>query len=276
MSKKELSAKSFAVMVKPTEEVLLALRESFPVEQSFNRILLPRLGMFSQDQVEGKGKSMKVTAEAGTFYIERETEELNDEGKKIWAKEELGTEIEATIIFQRKQLSYYDESTELYTSSPIYDRDDEVIPLFCDKKEIARGTPKELKTIYQYVDKDGKTKSKLSDNRILYIIKDSELYQLNLHGSSMYSFMTFARKTQPNAYLIRFNSEPKEKGQISWNMMTFDVVRPLDNEECLNVLDKVRVIKDSIAMEKGYYAAQQEVQGQEVVVAKKDGFGNWE
>jgi len=50
----------------------------------------------------------------------------------------------------------YDEKTEEYTSSPIYDNDDEVIPLWKDRKEVAKGTPKELKEKFHYTDKDGK------------------------------------------------------------------------------------------------------------------------
>lgn len=248
--------KTNEVMVKPTDEVLLALRESFPIEQGFSRILLPRLGMWSQDQTEGKGKNLVVTAEAGTFYLEQPTEEENEEGKKVWEKKELGTEIEGTIIYKRKQLSYYDESTEAYTSSPIYDNDDDIIPLFCNKEQIHKGTPKELKAQYQFLDEDGKTKSKLKDTVVLYVLKDNELYQLNVHGSSMFSFLTYARKNLPPAVLTRFSSEAKEKGKINWNMMTFETVRNLSNDEALVVLDKVKEIQGSILAEKSYYASQ--------------------
>src|SRR3990167_9990097 len=155
-----------------SEQTLTELKAQFPTDTGFVRAILPRIGMRSQDVTEGKGKETKVVAEAGTFFIDEQTDEEKD-GKKIWAKEELGNSIEGTIIYQRKQLRYYDESTEEYTSSPIYDEDTEIVPLFCNKKEVDRGTPAELKAREKYqVVKDGKTKSKLEDNKILYMLYD--------------------------------------------------------------------------------------------------------
>lgn len=250
--------KTTAIQTVASEEQLAILRSEFPQENGFKRNLLPRLGMFSQDVTEGKGKSMKVVSEAGTFYLERETEEVNEEGKKIWKKEELGDTVNVNIIFQRKQLKYYDEKTETYTSSAVYDSDDEVIPLFCNKAEIDKGTPAELKAreIYQY-EKDGKIRSKLEDNRILYVLYEGELYQLNLRGSSMYSWMTFLRNnTSPSSLLIKLSSEAKEKGSIEWNQMTFEIVRDINGEEAGIIIDKVKEIKESINMEKEFFASQ--------------------
>src|SRR3990167_3200177 len=164
-----------ALVSQANETSLSELKNQYPIERGFQRILLPRLSMASQDKYEGKGKTAKLIKEAGIFTIERQTDEEDDTGKKIWLKEELGDKVEGVVIYQRKQLRLYDEKTEMYTSSPIYDEDDQIIPLFCNKKEVARGTPAELKTIYQYKDKDGKTKSKLEDNRALYFLKDDEV-----------------------------------------------------------------------------------------------------
>lgn len=253
-----MSKETTAIQTVASEEQLAILRQEFPQEEGFKRTLLPRLGMFSQDVTEGKGKSMKVVSEAGTFFLEKETEEVNEEGKKIWEKKELGTDINVNIIFQRKQLKYYDEKTETYTSSAVYDNDDEVVPLFCNKAEIDKGTPAELKAreIYQY-EKDGKIKSKLEDNRILYVLYDGELYQLNLRGSSMYSWMTFLRKnTSPSALLLKLSSEAKSKGSIDWNQMTFEVVRDINGEEAGVIIEKVREIKDAINTEKQFFANQ--------------------
>lgn len=245
MSKKKLSTKV-------NEDVLAELRASYPSEPGALKIQLPRLGFHSQDKTEGKGKAMKVVAEAGVFYTELQTDEVDENNKKIWQKEEIGTSFQGTILFKRKQLRYYDESTEKYISSPVYDTDDEVVPLFCDKKEIARGTPAELKAGYEYV-KDGKVKSKLEENRILYVLYKDEIYQLNLRGSSMYSFMSYARSTLPPSVVTKFGSESKEKGTIAWNQMTFTVVRQLDVDEAAGVLEKVQKIKNTIAVEKQQY-----------------------
>ena len=244
------------------DEALLAeLNDMFPKETGgFTRIQLPRLSFVSQDQTEGKGKQMVVTAEAGTFFTEKESSEVTEEGKKKWDKTEIGSAMEGIILYYRYQLSYYDEATEKYTSSPVYDSQDEILPLWSDKKEIAKGTPADLKAQYQFVDKDGKTKSKLKDNRILYVMKDGEVYQLNLHGSSMYSFMKYAKTVNCPTVLTTFASEPQEKGSIQWNMMTFKPTRPLDNEQLQEVAAKVRDIKQAIIMEKGTRTATPTVQ----------------
>jgi len=244
------------LMTAPSAETMQALAQAFPQDPGFTRVLLPRLTFVSQDKTEGKGKNMKVIMEAGTFLEERETEELNAEGKKVWSKTEIGSEIEGIILFQRKQLRYFDESTEEYTSSPVYDGDDEIVPLFTNKKEIARGTPAELKAKYQYTDKDDKVKSRLEENRILYILVNGELHQLNLRGSSMYAFLGYARKTQVNAFVTVMNSEAKEKGSIEWNQMTFTPKRPITADEATVVLENVAAIKDSILQEKAYFNAQ--------------------
>lgn len=249
---------SKAVATQASEESLAALRNEFPQEPGFTRVMLPRITFKSQDVTEGKGKAMKVVLEAGTFIEERETEDFDEEtGKKIWEKTELGKEIEGVIIFPRKQLKYFDESTEEFTSSPVYDTDDEIVPLFCNKVEIAKATPAMLKESYKYTDKDGKVKSKLEENRILYILRDGELFQLNLRGSSMYSFLAYARKTLAPSVVTKMNSESKEKGTIAWNQMTFIPARNLDQAEITDVLAKINEIKRGIADEKAFFGKQE-------------------
>lgn len=251
MAEKKTATKALANVA--NEETLALLSESFPVDPGVNRILLPRLGMVSQDQVEGKGKSMKVVTEAGTFFVEKQTDEVDEEGKKKWDREEIGTSVKGLILFQRKQLRMYDEKTEQFTSSPIYDSEDEIVPLFCDKAEVGRGTPKELKEKYQYTDKEGKTKSKLEDNRILYVEIDDTIYQLNLRGSSMYSFLSYTRKVSPPTVITEFSSEAKEKGSIEWNQMTFTPVRKLTQKEAEVAVNKMKEIKTAIVLEKAQY-----------------------
>ncbi len=242
---------------KVDEETLALLKESFPAEMSYQRIMLPRLALVSQDKTEGKGKSMKVVAEAGTFYTEKQTDELDENDKKIWKKEELGTSIEGIILFTRKQLRYYDG--EKYTSSPVYDSDDEVVPLFRDKTEIDRGTVKELRARdeYQGVTQKGKPTSKLEENKILYVLYIDTVYQMNLRGTSMYAFQTYARKLLVPSVLTAFGSEPKENGSTSWSQMTFKASRPLNKKEVLDVIERVNEIKLAIVAEKGQYVATQ-------------------
>lgn len=234
------------------EETLALLAESYPVEQNNYKIILPRLGFISQDKTEGKGKAMKVVAEAGVFFFEVQSDEEVD-GVKKWNKTEIGTEVEGIILFARKQLRMYDSKTEKFTSSPVYDSDSEVVPLFCDKVEVGRGTPKELQAQYEYLDENGKTRSRLEETRVLYIKVADTVYQLNLRGSSMYSFLTYSRKTLPPSVITVLNSEAKEKGTIQWNQITFTEKRKLTQDEAVGIVAEVQDIKNTIASEKAQY-----------------------
>ena len=223
-----------------------------PQEQGFTRISLPRLGMYSQDKFEGKGKSAVLVKEAGMFYTEVPPVTKEEE----WTKVEIGNTMEGVVLYHRKQLSYYDNATEKYTSSPIYDTPEDVIPLFLDGKEVQRGTPAELKAKYAYTDPDdGKVKSKLEDVRVLYILKDGQVYQMSLRGSSMWSFSKYAKSCLVSSVLTRFNSESKENGSIAWNQMTFDALREITPEEASVVIDNLQKITASIAEEKAYFAS---------------------
>lgn len=261
---KAIVKKPSTELAKPmSEEKLAALRNDFPTEVGFERIMLPRIAFKAQDvteetKVNGK-KSIKVIVEAGTFIEERQGEEEDPEtGKKPWSSTELGAEIEGVIVFQRQQLRYFDDSGSV-TSSPIFDTNDEIIPLFCDKAEIDRGTPAELKAKYPGQTLKGKPKSMLEDNRILYVLINGELFQMSLRGSSMYSYMTWARKVRPAvpAVLTTFNSEPKENGSVSWNQMTFVAKRPLTEKEADLVIEKKNELVEAIQAEKAFYASQQ-------------------
>lgn len=253
-------AKTKELSTQVSEETLAIIDASFPREAVANRISLPRISMVSQDKTKesgtGKNKKIELLVAAGTFFTERPTDKEDEEtGKKIWEKEELGDSFEGIILYQRKMLRMFED--EKFTSSPPYDGDNEIIPLWCDKSEIDRGTPAQLKAKYEYKDpKTGKIKSKLEDNRIVYVknVKDDTIYQLNLRGTSMYSFFTYGRKV-PRLPLVvtRFGSEPKENGSISWNQMTFDVVRKLSQSEAEEVAKNVQDIRETITAEKAQF-----------------------
>lgn len=248
---------SRAVALVASDKELAALRNEFPIESSYQRILLPRLGLISQDVTEGRGKSLKVIAEAGIFYIDRQEDEENAEtGKKDWNREELGTSVEAIILYQRKQLRFYDG--EKYTSSPIYDSNDEVVPLFKDKAEVARGIPKELQARpeFQGTTAKGKPTSKLEENRILYVLYKGEIYQLNIRGTSMFAFFKYSREVTPNTVLTEFDSEPKENGATKWNQMTFKKVRVITSKEAKEVMERIQSLKEGILAEKAFYAGR--------------------
>lgn len=270
---KDQKKPSTALTVAASETQIAALTSDFPVEPGFQRRQFPRINYRSQDITEeervGGKKQLKVVVEAGTFFLEKpEVDEdgnavLDEETKKPkWSSEELGQDIEGTIVFYRKQLRYYDEATNSYTSSPVYDTENDVVPLFRDGAEIDRGTPKELMGREEYASvskKTGKPVSLLEETRVLYVLYAGELYTLPLRGSSKYAFLSYTRKARPSvpSVITHFSSEPKENGGIKWNQMTFDVVRTVSAKEAEIVREVQDDLKNSIIEEKGFFAAKE-------------------
>lgn len=253
------------ITTKVSEETLAILKESYPQEQSFKRISLPRLSLVSQDKTEGRGKSLKVVAEAGTFFLEEQTDEQDENGRYIWKKTDLGKSIQGIIFYQRNQLRMYDSATEEFTNSPIYDSENEIVPLFRNRLEVERGTPVELKAKFQFTDDTGKVKSRLEDNRVLYILYKDKPYQMNLRGSSMYSFLSYARKMLVPSVITEFSSTEEKKGQIEWNKMSFTPKKELTEEEIGTIIAAIKDIKVAILAEKGLVATAE-------VVPKEDNY----
>ncbi len=280
-----MAKKETAIVTAASEEMLAMLAQQFPVDPGFSAVSFARLGLVSQDITEerknpktGK-KEIEVITEAGTFYIEKETDEEEDVldpktgkktgTKKVWERDDLGDTLEGIIAFQRKQLKYFDKDTETYTSSNVYDHDDEIVKLFCAGAQVDEGTPAELKAKYPGVTKSGKPKSELEDTRIVYVLYDGEFYQLNLRGTSMYAYMTYCRKTQPspNAVITTFSSEYKESGKINWNQMTFEAGRHISQEEAEKVVEFIKEMNE-VTLARKDIAAQKAVAD-----AKFDRFG---
>src|ERR1017187_1753517 len=98
-NKKEIAVveKKEVVLIDP--QVLAEMRDLYPVDEgnAFTRIKLPRIDFASQDVMEGEGKAKKCVTEAGTFSISRETDEVDEEGKKVWKSTEIGPVIEGII-----------------------------------------------------------------------------------------------------------------------------------------------------------------------------------
>lgn len=253
-----------SLAVTASEEELALLASGFPPEEdSFERNYLPRLGMFSQDQTEEKRvngkKVIEVVTEAGTFYTEIQSEEEDLEtGKKPFIKTEIGDEAEGIIFFKRRQLKHYDEDTERYTQSPVFDTDEDIVPLWCEGAEVDKGTPADLKKKYMFTGKDAKPKCSLEENIILYVLYNGEPYQMNLRGSSMYSFKGYGRKVQVPTVLTRFTSSAQEKGDVQWNRMDFEAVRKITKAELQTILAITGEMKEAIAAEKKFFAARNE------------------
>lgn len=273
-NKKAITVRKTAdVATKADEKVLALLRDSFPVEQSGSQdLILPRLGLVSQDITEevknaktGK-KEINILTEAGTFFVERQTDELDENGKKKWERTEVGTEIEGLILYRRKQLRFYDSSDESFTSSPVYDTDDEVLPLWKNKAEVARDTPAVLKARpeFQGTSAKGKPMSKLEENYILYVLYENELYQLNLRGTSKFAFQAYARSVGVSTVITTMNSEAKENGAIAWNQMTFVPKRAINAKEAKFAADLVEGIKDGIEQRKAQFGGSNAIEAKRV------------
>lgn len=261
--------KNTALAAVPDAQDVALLNNLFPAEDGVQRTFLPRLGMFSQNkfEVDKKTKQAVLIQEAGAFYIEKqdeeETEQEDGSMKRAFTKHLLDSDtIQAKIVYVRRLLSLYDSATETYTASPIYDEETEIIPLWANKAEVARGTPAELRALYPGVSLKGKPKSKLEDNRILYVLykgpedEEEQMYQLNIRGTSMYAFQDYQKKVRPNVPLVltEFSSVEKTQGDTEWNQMTFTKVRDLEAAEVKEVTQHVVEIVDAIKKEKSQFA----------------------
>lgn len=244
-----MSKQNTEVMSQPNKELLARLQQNTPQEEGYTRVSLPRLGFFSQDQTEGKGKATVVTNEAGTFYLETK------DGDK-YVKNEIGKEIELIVVYSRKKLCYFDSATEEYTSSSLYDNDNDEVTLFKGGKIVIKGYPEDLRGMgqYQKVGDDGKLKSKLEVNRVLYVLYNNELHELTIRGSSMYAFSTYAKSLLVTSVKTHITSTPEQKGSIEWNKMQFVSMGTLSDDELMQVLNMQDEIKDGIAQEKAYFA----------------------
>lgn len=273
MSKKETKALAVA-----TNEDLAVLDEMFPepIAEGYNKKFLPRISYVSQDQIEttgtGKNKVATVTTPAGTFFEEKKSEEPTEDGKLKFDKIEIGEEIELQIIMARKQLRMYHADTEKYTSSPIYDTENDIVPIFYDKNEVARGTPKELQERYMTkTTMKGKPKSALEEERVLYVIYNGEMFTMNIRGTSMYAFLNYARKVNPRKVVTHITSEPKSSGEIEWNQMVFTNLRTINAEELNLVITLGKELQDAINEEKSYYAST----SQETIKANDEEFNKF-
>lgn len=272
------TTKSTALAKPASAELVAALGNSFPVEEGFTSVALPRITFVSQDKTEkvkgkdGKTKVNLITA-AGTFFRESQKKDDDgklvldeDTGKPIWDTDELGSEVDLDIVFQRKQLKYYDKGTGAFTSSNVYDENEEEVVLYTNRTEVKRGKPADLKKDYEFKDENGKVKTALEDNRVLYVLykpegeEQASMHQMNLRGSSMYAFMTYARQCRPNvpAVITHITSEPKKNGSNEWNQMVFEAARPISNDEAKFAAESIAELVGSIAERKSRFSANRD------------------
>jgi len=253
-------AKTQEVVTDASAEVLARLAAMFPQGDSYNRTKFPKLVFKSQTVLDA---DENVVIKAGTFFIERETEEVDEHGKNKWSSEEVGKTLDAHIVYYRKRLQYWDAKEEVFYSTPLYDEETEVMPLFKAGEFVTQGTPAELKASYPKIievedrrtgEKKTKTVSLLRDARVMYALVNGELLELTISGTSMYSFLEYLKKFAPQACITTLNSTKEEAGATKWNKMSFKPLRNPTQDEALLAINTIEELREAIENEKQYYA----------------------
>ncbi len=248
-----MAKKDKEVTVAPSADVVAALMGNIAPEDGYTDVQFPRINFVSKDITEekkvGGKKVIEIITEAGTFM-----KEVYDKESKEYIKSELGKTIDVTFVFERKQLKHYSEANG-YTSSPIYDTDEDVVPLFNKKKTVYRGTPVELRAKAEFTKiEEGKKKSTLEEQKVLYVLFEGEMHQLTIRGSSSWNFSKYKKATNIPLVITTLDSEEAENGSNSYNKMTFTEGRSLTNDEAVEVLNFQNEIKDGIAAKNAYFA----------------------
>jgi len=226
-----------------------------PKENTFVRRTFPRISFTSQDVTEGKGKTMKVVEEAGTFFIEKPTDNTDEKGKRIYGKDEIGKSFEGVIFFTRKKLSYYDQAAGKFISSSLYDQDTDEVVLWQDGKQVTKGTKVELQAPYMFVKEDGKKSCKLAENKVLYVWYNNEIFELTIKGTSMFEYSGYYKNCmgEPNKNLTLISSIEAENGATRWNKTTYKRVRQLTQDEWDTTRALAAEMLKGIADEKAYF-----------------------
>lgn len=225
-----------------TADQLALLNQNFPVSDEQQRLSLPKFGMISKDLTEetgtGKNKKITVVQAAGTFYTERDKGEVNEEGKKVWTKDYIeGETVDVIIGYHRKQLRFFDKSLKKFISTPIYDNDEQVLPLYLDKQIIKRGTEKELQALYPKLTQKGKPSSSLEKNIILYVLYEGELYQFQLSVSAGWEFKSYLKKVNPSTVVTTLSSTQETNGSNTYNKTMFNIARQITGKEFDTVIE---------------------------------------
>lgn len=240
-----------------SQEQLDELKALNPQGDTYQRISVPRLSMLAKDLTEesgtGKSKKIEIIQPAGTFYIETET--TNEDGERAWEKQYIdGESIEVLVAFNRKQLSMWDDDAKVFINTPIYDEDTQVLPLWKGGKEEARATPKELQALYPSLTLKGKPSSKLKEVKILYVVYNDNVYQMNLSQSSKFEFLSYVKGVHPSTVVTVIGSKTDTHGSNTYNVTTFKNGGTVNEEQYLAIKDTATMIKESIEAEKAYYA----------------------
>ncbi len=241
-----------------TEEQLALLDSNYPVSNDEIRQTFPRFGMLSKDIVKesgtGKNKKIEVIQPAGAFYTEKDLGEVNEEGKNVWTREYFDGETEDVIIaFHRYQLRKFDSSLNKFISSPIYDNETQVLPLYLDKQVVKRGTEKQLQSLYPALTQKGKPTSDLKKGTILFVFYKDEMYQLNLGVSSGWAFSTYKKGVNPSKVITTLGSIEETFGTNTYRKMTFTKGRMINAEEFDLVTNGQSSLKETVSHDEKFF-----------------------
>ncbi len=243
-----------------TQEQLDLIKSLTPVdEDSYSRIQLPKIGMFSKDVLEetgtGKSKKIELISPAGEFYIEAEGEK-DEEGKRTFNKTPIeGESLDVVIFYNRKKLSMWDDSTKVYTKTPLYDSKDEVLPLFEGKNKIATATPAELQAMYPSLSLKGNPTSKLKEVTVLYVLYNGLPYEFELGMSSKYEFLTYKSSVVlPQMVTTLTPSEDRTVGSNTYKAVLFKSNGTINAEQGNLVIEAITSMTDIISSQKAHFA----------------------
>ena len=228
-------------------------------EGEIHRMQFPRVGFtpFSKDLAKSAKQEGKDEFEhAGRF----QTTKKNEAGEYEVKFTEPLREIEISVILERKKLSYFNDATGSFVSSAEFDFNDEVIPLFEARKRIAQGSVEELQARYLYTDKDGKEKSNLKIEKVLYVKYNGEVYTLTFKGTNMFAYSKYKHSLPKHLSVstvkTKITNHIEENGAQKWVLCDFENVGMLDFKE---VLDDVRALRSALITEKALYGGTQRV-----------------
>lgn len=234
-----------------SEEQLAILNENYPISADNSRLTFPKFGMESKDITKetgtGKNKKIELIQAAGTFYTEKDLGEINSEGKKVWTKTYIdGETVEGIITFHRYQLRKFDSSLNKFISSPIYDNENQVIPLYLDKQVIKRGTEKDLQSMYPALTQKGKPTSDLKKYTIIYFLYQGETYQFNLGVSSGWAFSTYKKLVNPSTVVTVLGSSEETFGTNTYRKVTFTKGSVITSTDFDAVLETQETLKQQV------------------------------
>lgn len=238
---------------------LAILNEAFPIVESTDRVRYPRMNMLSKDEVEttgtGKNKKIKVIEAAGTFYIDVKGD--NDEFEKNFLE---GDTQDFIIVYHRKQVKYFDKGLNKFISSPIFDTDEQIVPLYLDKRVIARGTKAELQARYPALTQKGKKTSDLKEYKVLYVLYAGKMYELNMSVTSGWAFSKYASSfkdgASPATVVTTIGSVEETNGSNTYRKMTFVKGRAIDADELELIKENQQAVKESAESSAQYYLTE--------------------